>query len=264
MPAKTPAQDVVCQHNIARCGAGPNHIVERQTRPSQEIHCFSLKPYVPLRLCAMWRSVGCQAEVSSEGAILLDWVPNVKRFTELRGLHVADKHLFIATFLQADMIPAHLYNTLVGIVQHSTQSGVRFPSGQVAPWQICFLSRSSSIKNKATSCSGDGISMSFLSLKKAEIVHRWFVVLHCWADGFALPRKVFTELNAPSMIPMENLFELFCFIQTTFHGETALRAEVNRTLRNPFVNASVATRDKCGIDECIGRYLSMTLLLCVE
>lgn len=53
----------------------------------------------------------------------------------------------------------------------------------------------------AFACASTGIGMSFFGSKKWDIIHRGFVVLHGWADAFALPKAVFTQFKTPSALP---------------------------------------------------------------
>lgn len=54
-----------------------------------------------------------------------------------------------------------------------------------------------------------------------------FAVLHGCADASALAKKGFRQSKAPSTFPIENLSEMFCFIQSTIIGEEALHVEEN-------------------------------------
>lgn len=78
---------------------------------------------------------------------------------------------------------------------------------------------------KAIACASSGFDMSFISSNKAKIIHRNFVVLPGWADAFAFPKEVLTQLNAPSISPTKCRFKLSQFIQSACLGEESFRAE---------------------------------------
>lgn len=69
------------------------------------------------------------------------------------------------------------------------------------------------------------------------------------------------QLNAPSSFPTESLVKLYQFVQSTFSGEKAFRAEDRRTLWSPIANVEVAIVDTCNISEGIAWYPSTISLL---
>lgn len=120
---------------------------------------------------------------------------------------------------------------------------------------------SSSVMAKmAIVCSSSDFGMSFFSTIKVEFMHRGFALQLSSADASALPIKIFTQLNTPSAFLTESFMELFRFVQPTFPGERAFPLERKRTLRNPNVNANVASLDKRSIGEGTVWYMSTTHL----
>lgn len=128
-------------------------------------------------------------------------------------------------------------------------------------WAIYPELSSSSTAKKVIACASSGFGMYFFSSKKAGLTQRGFAVLPGCVDAPALPIEVITQLKARSTFPMENLLELFRFIQSTLPGEEVLRAEERRTLWNPIVNTGIAAVDKPSINEGIACYLSTIPLL---
>lgn len=61
-------------------------------------------------------------------------------------------------------------------------------------------------------------------------MHFSFAVLPGLADTTALSKEVHAQLNTPSNVHAESLFELFHFIQSTFSEEENLYAKANRAL----------------------------------
>lgn len=72
---------------------------------------------------------------------------------------------------------------------------------------------------KALTGANSGIGVSFLRLKKPEVVNRWFAGLHDSAAAVALPMQIFTQLKFTSSFPADSLSELFRFIESAFPGE---------------------------------------------
>lgn len=91
-------------------------------------------------------------------------------------------------------------------------------------------------------------------------MHCGSAVLLSLADACALPKKVLKQLKTPTNFPTKSLLELFCFDQSIFPGEMALREE-KRAFWRPIVNISVATVDKRSNDEGIARYTSTARVL---
>lgn len=94
---------------------------------------------------------------------------------------------------------------------------------------------------KAMACVWSGLGTSFLSSKKAEIMHHSLALLTSWADASASLKEIFTQFNSFSTFSMESSPELFFFMQSTFQVKEAFDLEGNRTCWNPAVNAGITT-----------------------
>lgn len=122
---------------------------------------------------------GCAVEASFEDGVLLNWLCNAIRPTEISILWVADNHMSVNVFLQATMMSTCL------------QAYVFIPMDEAGPlrsigwycaasnsvWGIFSGLSSSSVAEKAIAWASSVIVMSFFNSMKAKIMHRVFAVL---------------------------------------------------------------------------------------
>lgn len=116
-------------------------------------------------------------------------------------------------------------------------------------------SSNSSIAKMSITCTTMGFDMSFISLKKEEILHCGFAVLLGWANSITLPIEVFSQLHSPYMFPTKSfraglLHEIILNMQGVPLNGTKPR------FWNTIVNVVVIIVNKRSVCDGNGCYLS--------